>query len=109
MTPPSPSSFARSASPLATLAALLASTGCSSIPPGRTAVDSVDVEGTKVVDEDDVLANIATTASPKFLKLWSGVLFDYSFYDRFALKRDLARVERFYQARGFYEAHARAA
>ena len=45
---------------------------------------------------------------PRFLWLWDGVVFDYELFDRYVLERDLARVERFYRARGFYEAHARA-
>jgi len=82
---------------------------CTSIPAGRTAVSAVDVEGTSAVDEDDILEKNSTTASPQVLKLWSDAHFDYSLYDAFTLKRDLLRVERFYQARGYYSAHARVA
>src|SRR5262249_48622764 len=34
---------------------------------------------------------------------------EYSRLDPFVLERDLARVERYYRAQGYYEAHARAA
>ncbi len=101
-----PSASLASASLLAPAVALA---GCYSVPTGRTAVDSVVLEGTSQLDDRDILEALATTPSPKFLNLWSGVLFDYSFYDRFALKADMARVERFYRARGFYQAHARVA
>jgi outer membrane protein insertion porin family/translocation and assembly module TamA len=96
--------------PLAAAAALasLGGVGCASIPPGRAEVASVDVRGTHAVDPGDVEEKIATTPSPKLLGLWSGVVFDYELFDRYVLQRDLERVERFYRARGFYEAHARA-
>lgn len=82
---------------------------CATIPPGRAAVGSIEVRGGDAVDGDDVEERLATAPSPKFLGLWSGVVFDYELYDEHVLARDLQRVERFYRARGFYEAHARAA
>src|SRR5580692_1568481 len=36
-----------------------------------------------------------------------GVAYDYSIYDSSVLQRDLARVERYYRGRGFFEAHVR--
>ena len=82
--------------------------GCASIPAGRAAVDAVHIEGNHALDTGDIEDKLATAPSPKFLALWSGVIFDYEIFDRFVLQRDLARVERFYRARGYYEAHARA-
>src|SRR5262249_32753556 len=35
-------------------------------------------------------------------------VYDYEIFDPYVLQRDLARVERYYRARGFYDAHARA-
>jgi outer membrane protein insertion porin family/translocation and assembly module TamA len=81
---------------------------CSSIPKGRSAVDAVSVEGASAVDGSDVEEKIATAPSPKFLGLFRGFVYDYEIFDRLTLQRDLARVERYYRARGFYEAHARA-
>ncbi|HXX69318.1 MAG TPA: POTRA domain-containing protein [Polyangiaceae bacterium] len=52
---------------------------------------------------------IATAASTKFLFLLEGVAYDYSIYDESTLQRDMARVERFYRSRGFFDAHARVA
>src|SRR5262245_61018997 len=78
--------------------------GCASIPPGRSEVDDVTVRGADQVDEDDIEEKIATTPSPRFLGLFQGVVYDYRIFNRFVLQRDLARVERYYRARGFYQA-----
>src|SRR4051812_9568292 len=84
----------------------VALSACSSIPPGRSSVDSISVEGTGVVDGSDIGEKLATAPTPKFLGLFRGVIYDYEIFDRLKLQRDLARVERYYRARGFYEAHA---
>jgi outer membrane protein insertion porin family/translocation and assembly module TamA len=81
--------------------------GCSSIPAGRSAVDSVDISGARSLPATDVTDSLATTATPKFLGLFRGVVFDYEVFDPSALQRDLARVERYYRGHGFLEAHAR--
>jgi outer membrane protein assembly factor BamA len=82
---------------------------CSSIPPGRSAVDSVDIESGPGVHDGDVSDRIATAATPKFLGLFRGVAYDYEVYDESVLQRDLARVDRYYQGHGYLDAHARAA
>ena len=85
----------------ATLSLLIAialawlSSGCSSIPEGRSSVDDVTVRGAKKVDADDIEKKVATTPSEKFLGLFRGVLYEYSTFDRFVLQKDLARVEAF--------------
>jgi outer membrane protein insertion porin family/translocation and assembly module TamA len=81
--------------------------GCSSIPAGRSAIDSVDLSGAHALPATDVTNSLATTATPKFLGLFRGVVFDYEVFDASALQRDLARVERYYRGHGFLEAHAR--
>ena len=100
------------ASTLGALAAVtpLLGLGCAPIPPGRSAIDSVKVVGatTQTLDPGEVEDKLATTASPKFLGLLQGVGYDYEIFDASVLARDLARVERYYQGRGFLEAHARA-
>jgi outer membrane protein insertion porin family/translocation and assembly module TamA len=83
--------------------------GCSSIPPGRSAVDSVQVLDAKTLSPGDVEEKIATSASTKFLFFFQGIAFDYSIYDEAKLQRDMARVERFYRSKGFIDAHARVA
>ena len=88
---------------------LWASTACSTIPPGRSAVDSVRVMNAKDVKASDTEDKLATEASTKFLFLFQGIAYDYSVYDEAVLQRDMARVERFYRSNGFLDAHARVA
>ncbi len=56
------------------------------------------------IDHDDLETKLATAPSPKFLGLWEGVAFDYEIFDANVFARDLERVERYYRARGYYEA-----
>jgi outer membrane protein insertion porin family/translocation and assembly module TamA len=93
---------------LVALCLLATLVGCKGIPQGRSAIDDVTVRGNDHMDDDDVLDKLATQKSSKFLFFFRGVVFEYELFDRFILQRDLARVERFYRARGYYEAHARA-
>jgi len=84
--------------------------GCAaSIPPGRSSVDSVGISGDAKIASDDVTDRLATSASPKFLGLFRGIVYDYAIYDAAVLQRDMARVERYYRGEGFLEAHARVA
>lgn len=71
-------------------------------------MNSVSIEGTKKVDEDDVEEKLATAPSPKFLGLFRGVVYDYSIFSPRTLESDLERVERVYRAHGYYDAKARA-
>ena len=96
----------RSAIPLGL--ALIAEMGCSSIPRGAVSVDSISVEGNKAIASADVEEKLATAPSPKFLGLFRGIIYDYELLDRGVLQRDLERVARYYRARGYYEAVARA-
>ncbi len=82
--------------------------GCTSIPQGRTAVDAVDVKGASKLDGEDVEEKLATAPTPKFFGLFRGIVYEYSLFDAHVLGWDLARVERYYRARGYYDAHARA-
>lgn len=88
--------------------AAVAGLGCATIPPGMAAIDGVNVEGNRAVSAGDIREKIATTASPKFFGVVPGFIHDYSLYDRSVLQRDLERVERYYRARGHYEAQVRA-
>lgn len=87
---------------------LILSTGCTSVPEGRSAVKSIEISGNEVIDAEDLSAKLATTSSPKFLGLFQGVVYEYSVFDRFVLERDLQRIERYYRAMGYYQARARA-
>ncbi len=93
---------------LFTLVSVLFGTGCTSVPAGRSAVKSVELSGNDAIDAEDLREKIATTPSPKFIGLFQGVVYDYSVFDRFVLERDLQRIERYYRARGYYQARARA-
>jgi outer membrane translocation and assembly module TamA len=81
---------------------------CATLPPGQLASDSVTIHGTNALDESDVAEKLATEASPKFLGLFRGVIYDYRLFNRATFQRDLARIERYYRERGYYSAHARA-
>ncbi len=87
---------------------LVAMTGCTSVPRGKSGIDEVTVHNADAIDESDTEGKIATAETPKFLGFFRGVVYDYEVFDRFVLQRDLARVERYYRARGYYDAHARA-
>lgn len=92
-----------------TLAATLLSTGCpAKLPPGATALDEVDVSGADQVDDSDLTGSIASTPSDEVLGLFRPWWVDYGLYDPVTLEKDLQRIERFYQARGYYEARVRA-
>jgi outer membrane protein insertion porin family/translocation and assembly module TamA len=88
--------------------ALAVVAGCTRIPPSRYAIDDLAIEGTSKVDSSDIEEKLATAESPRFLGLFRGIVLDYELFDRYILERDLARIERYYRARGYYEAHARA-
>jgi outer membrane protein insertion porin family/translocation and assembly module TamA len=78
-------------------------------PGDAQVVSAVDLEGTEAVDAKDVLSRLSTAASPRFLGIWDGVVFDYEVFDETLLERDLERIQRYYRARGFYEAQVTAA
>jgi outer membrane protein insertion porin family/translocation and assembly module TamA len=85
---------------------------------GRCIIEDVDVVDDDQVDEADIQAKIATTQTSHLLfgafrqvpvlSILDAASVEYERFDRFVLERDLARIERYYRARGFYEAHARA-
>jgi outer membrane protein assembly factor BamA len=88
--------------------AIWSAIGCVSLPRGRAAVDSVELSGNQELGDREIKKKIATRSSSKFLGLFQGVVYDYEIFDLYVLQRDLARVERYYRARGFYQARARA-
>ncbi|MEQ9319924.1 MAG: POTRA domain-containing protein, partial [Polyangiaceae bacterium] len=96
------------------------SAGCTTkaLPAGSVVIDRVDVVGAEKVDGDDVEDKIATAETKRalwgslegvpILTIFDAMLVEYRTYDQLVLERDLQRVRRFYQARGFYEAQVRA-
>ena len=90
------------------LTALHAIFGCASIPDRRYAVRSIEILGNHAIGDDEIREEIASQESPAFLGLFPGVIYDYEIFDRYVLERDLQRIERYFRARGFYHAKARA-
>jgi outer membrane protein assembly factor BamA len=88
--------------------ATLASLACTAIPEGRSSVDGVKVIGNSAIEDEALQKAVATSPSPKFVGLFRGILYDYAVFDRETLQRDLARVERYYHARGYYDVRVRA-
>ena len=82
---------------------------CHPVPTGRKAVTSVEVAGNRALGDEELEKKLATRASPKFLGLWRGVVFDQEVFDSSLLQQDIERLERYYRARGFYSAKVRAA
>lgn len=101
--------------------------GCATIPVDRYGVARLEVEGTEAMDEESLRACLATeprsafsinvgyTSEPECgvppfdrgrlnLRLWRWPWTDWPVYDRMVFERDLARVERWYRARGYYDA-----
>jgi outer membrane protein assembly factor BamA len=87
-----------------------AATGCLKKDyPAAPVVSDVELEGSERVASNDLLEGLATAESPRFLGIWDGVIFDYEVFDEMLLERDLGRIERYYRARGYYEARVTAA
>jgi len=103
--------------------------GCATIPKGRYGVEEINVQGTEEMDEDALKACLATherpappfnisrnpspeCGKPPFdadhleLPIWPGSWpwMDWPLFDRSVFERDLDRIERWYQARGYYDA-----
>lgn len=111
----------------------LAASGCASIPADRYGVARLELEGVEEMDARALQACLATTerdrlsidfggrgdpscGAPPFedapdlrFRLWSWPWTDWPLYDRNVFERDLQRIERWYRARGFYDARVVAA
>jgi outer membrane protein assembly factor BamA len=83
--------------------------GCTRAPTQRFNLESLKVIGNEQVEDEEIEERIASRETPKFLGLFPGVIYDYEVFNRFVLERDLQRIERYYQSRGYYQARARAA
>jgi outer membrane protein insertion porin family/translocation and assembly module TamA len=90
------------------LAAFGLCAGCASLPEGQPAVVDVELEGNVALSDDAVLDRIATKPGSRFLGLFPGFIYDYRAFNERVLARDLERVERLYQAHGFYAARVKA-
>lgn len=92
-----------------TLSTCIASLACTHAPQQRFSLDKLEVTGNSALDDEEIEEKIASRETPKLLGLFPGVVYEHEVFNRFVLERDLQRVERLYQSRGFYEARARAA
>lgn len=112
--------------PLVVLA--LALVGCvKGIPEGRYGVESVRVQGAERMDEQSITACLGTRARARFnidfglrgtpecgeppfdgdhaiLNFWSWPWEEWPLFDESVFERDIERIERWYRARGFYDA-----
>jgi outer membrane protein insertion porin family/translocation and assembly module TamA len=85
---------------------------------GRCIIEDVDIPDADEVAAADTQGRIATTQTSHLLfgafrhvpvlSILDAASVEYERFDRFVLERDLQRIERYYRARGFYEAHVRA-
>lgn len=83
--------------------------GCpAKLPKDATALDKITIDGTDEVDSADLTGAIASEPTSKLLGITRLWWVDYGLYDPVTLEKDLQRIERYYQARGFYEARVRA-
>ncbi|EAU64371.1 BamA/OMP85 family outer membrane protein [Stigmatella aurantiaca] len=71
--------------------------------PDALKVDDLNIKGTKQVSEGSIKSKILTTDTPWWEPLWP---FDKgpSYYDPNAWEADKRRIERYYQAKGYYQA-----
>lgn len=83
--------------------AALAGGGCATPPAGRWTVDSVRLSAGPAAEPDEVIDKLATRQNDSFL----GIPTTYEVYDPFVVQRDIQRIERYYRARGYFDAHVR--
>lgn len=85
---------------------------------GRCIVEEVQIRGNDEVKTGDIEEAIATTETyhlfggafrnVPILSILDAAALEYERFDSVVLERDLARIERYYKARGFYEARVQA-
>jgi translocation and assembly module TamA len=87
------------------VSALLLSTGCATTKPTPDAllVDDIELEGVKGVEESEIKKRILTSETG-FLPGWFPIWGRDDYFDATAWQADLRRVERYYQAQGYYRA-----
>jgi outer membrane protein insertion porin family/translocation and assembly module TamA len=91
------------------IAFCLVTVACTHVPGNRYDLASVKITGNHALDDDEIEAKMAAHETPRFLGLMPGVIYDYEVFNRYVLEKDLQRIERYYRARGYYRARARAA
>ncbi len=111
---------------------LLLAAGCAEVPADRYGVARLHLEGVEAMDPRALRACLATDQRDRFdinfgrtteptcnqppfesttrlrIPLWRWPWADWPLYDRNVFERDLMRVERWYRARGYYDARVTA-
>src|SRR5690606_8343393 len=86
---------------------MLVLSACTTIPDRRYAIRSIDIDGNRTISDSDLEEQLASRESPRFLGLLTGIVYDYQIFNRYVLEADLQRIERYYRARGYYQARVR--
>jgi outer membrane protein assembly factor BamA len=86
---------------------LVACGGTRQEPAAGPRIDDLELLGADSVDTDELQSGLATHPGPSWPM--SQISGEYEVLDEALLERDLERVERFYRARGYYEARVTAA
>lgn len=83
----------------------LVGAGCVTTPPTPDAleVDAFDIEGEQHLDEGDIKDKVVTNQSP-WLSNLAPWLWPKEWFDPIAWQADLRRIQRFYEANGYYQA-----
>jgi len=91
---------------LLTALTLIAASGCShdkgEAVPDQPMVKDIRIDGTKKLDEDEIKKKILTTETPWWGRIWP--FNEIHYFDPNAWQADLRRIERYYQAQGYYQA-----
>lgn len=95
-----------------TLAVLpLLSSGCARQPyPREPIVEELSIDGVPESEAEKAREGLATQESGRLLFIWDGVTSDYETLDDTVMQTDIERIERYFEARGYYNAkvlHAR--
>lgn len=77
--------------------------------PPQPVVSDVSISGASDADTQALLRGLATRESDRFFGIWDGIAFEYEVYDADVLGKDLERIERYLQRRGYFEAKVIAA
>src|SRR5262245_34928009 len=91
---------------------------CDRPDPSGCVIEKVMIKGNHAVKSSEIEAKIATAETSHvlggavqhipILSLWDRLTVEYERLDSFVLQRDLARIERYYRARGYYEVRVQA-
>jgi outer membrane protein assembly factor BamA len=82
---------------------------CVQRPADREVINALEFHGNEHIRAEDLAAKLASRETPKFLGLFRGVVYGYQVLNPYVLAIDLQRIERYYRARGFYDARVVAA